>query len=479
MKNKKIILITSLVIILLIIIGVILYLFLGTDLFKSDKELFAKYTLQAFDEDFIPTELENYYNKKYTSKYEDNGSITYNTQFLTQVDQEYIDLINMGNNVNISFNGKVDKQNRKNEQDININYSNNTSMGMTYKQDGDYYGVQFDDISESFITVENNNLKLLFQNLGVEDVSSIPNQIPFNDYLNLFTNEDKEHIYNNYLVPIYNDIPDENFSKIESDNGDVTYTLTLKDMDAKNIVLQFLEILQNDTYMIDKINDIGLKFNLDTSQITSENIGQLINDGYETIDEELLSEDLIIEIIQNDEIVTNININIEDANISIDKSEDEENIIYNAHLTSDDDDNNITVSFNLNKSNGTIYYYIPIVINDLFDPINVFLEFKYEGLESNTVNETMTLTINSPNEATSVYTYSNQINFSDNIEISDFASTDVILNNYNSEDLQTFILQLLIRVNQINELDMQEIGYTGYGNIILDVWFEDLFAIYY
>ena len=80
-KKKKILIITSVIFILLAIIGVLIYLYYTTDMFKANNVLFYKYLANGFEivEDFQKIESNEtrqlLENNKYTSNIE--GSIKY------------------------------------------------------------------------------------------------------------------------------------------------------------------------------------------------------------------------------------------------------------------------------------------------------------------------------------------------------------------------------------------------------------------
>ena len=76
MKTKVIgRMITIVIILILILGGIFAYLYFGTDLLKSNQQLFFQYLgqLVASEDGFIESNLNTYFEKKRTSKYEDSG----------------------------------------------------------------------------------------------------------------------------------------------------------------------------------------------------------------------------------------------------------------------------------------------------------------------------------------------------------------------------------------------------------------------
>ena len=82
MKKNKGLKITIIILAILIILSVIAFalIYVFTDLFKSNKELFAKYAVSMMQEKtaFLPSNLKEYINKKSTTPYENNGILTAN-----------------------------------------------------------------------------------------------------------------------------------------------------------------------------------------------------------------------------------------------------------------------------------------------------------------------------------------------------------------------------------------------------------------
>ena len=116
-KNKGL-KIAIIIVIFILVLGITFScLYFLTDLFKSNKELFFKYTAQIVQQEngFIGDGLKQYLDKKQNTPYEDNGNIDFDISLpdLGQNDDAL-------DNFNISFSGKMNKPNAKNEQNINF-----------------------------------------------------------------------------------------------------------------------------------------------------------------------------------------------------------------------------------------------------------------------------------------------------------------------------------------------------------------------
>lgn len=454
MKKKKTLLIVIIVLIvwILIIGGIVAFLFLGTDLFKSDKELFAKYVASMTDKEtgFFPISLNDYENRKMNNAYEINGNFSVNTEILatassmqsSSTDQSSMaaqlmlieSLVDYGNNTNISYSGKVDNQNKKVEQNIQINYQDGVSLPFNYKQVGDIYGLQADFVSSDYIAIENNNLPALLQKLGATNITNVPNKIEIQEIESLnFTDEEKQHIYDNYVANILMELSDDKFTKTENNDGSVSYTLTLSVNEVKDLLVKELQILSEDTMMIDKINNIFQEVSSNSAQtITSQDILDLVDEM--NVETTTANDNFVITVTQNNGEVNSLVISTTDMKVSITKNVQDSNLSY-------------TIAMNAN-------------IEEIGEIVFSF-DMSYSGINTDNVSETYKISANIPQMANVEYTLNNNVNFSNSVNIDDFDTNTIILNddNYSSTEIQNFMTQVVQLVMQKNIEQMQQIGY--------------------
>ena len=454
--KKKGLIITIIVLVVLLVLagGAFAYIYFGTDLLLSERQGFEKYAIQLVvgENKFISSNLENYYNRKETTPYTTDGSISAATMLIgdaastnsTEV-QKLVDILRYSDQASISFEGKVDNANKKFEQNISINYSDTVKFPFTYRVDGDIYGIQSDEIGATYIAIDNNNLPELFQNLGATDVTGIPNKLESTELQSAnFTDEERAHILNTYILPIYNGITDDKFSKQDNSDGSVTYTLTLTTQELKNMLLQALEILKEDQLMIDKLNGIaqelyGDNYNEETMEINQKSIQESIsNIGSASIEDGTVQ----LGITQSDRRVNKISINYGEITINISKLSSNQSV----------DNYNISIL----KGGYT-----------LFD-----LEMSYSVIDTNSLHEQYIATVNIENKTTTKYHYPNTVTFGSNISFEPLNATNsAILNSYSTEQLLPFLGQLGIRIVQINNEQMTELGYpTELINPVI-MWF--------
>ncbi len=468
---KKIIIILSILVI--IIIGILIYLYFATDAFKTNKQLFFKYAsqivMQESKEEQI--DLETYFEKKNQMPYTNQGTLTSNMDSSaleeSSTDQEVAKGIESANNMTIEFNGKIDNQNKKREENITLSYTNDVNFPFTYKQVGDIYAIKSDYFSTQNIAIENNNLKEFFEKLNI-DSSQIPDkiEIPEVQTKELFTQEEQEILRQNYLPVILNNLEETDFA-VNKEENQTTYTLTLTQEKIKNILEQLLNVLKDDTIILNKINTILSTYSNsnesttgNSNEITSREIEQMIEELQKSEVEE--TNPIIISLIVKEKVLSQISINVADTQINILYEQDQDNIKR-------------TVTLNIDMSNiyGNAPDRTPLDLN-----IKMELIMSYSGLqEMQTVNENYNLTIsggmtdeeeNTPTNISFGYEFKNQVNFEESVSIENLNSNNsIILNDYSAEQIQNFLNALGQRIQDVNSNQMEEIQFEGYINPLI------------
>ena len=462
MKKKTLLTVIIVLFVLLILAGgAFAYIYYGTDLLKTNKELFSKYIVQMGDAEngIFPAVFEEYVNKRESSPYTNNGSFTVNTDVLADIStdqtaQQMAILVNYGNNTNITFSGKVDNTNNKVAQDIAINYSDTVSLPFKYKQVGDVYGIQSDILSPNYISVENNNLQALFQKLGVTDVTTLPNKIEPQVIESLqFTDEELAHISVQYIVPMYEGLAEDKFSKVENSDGSVRYVLTLTNAELKSIFVNMLQTLSTDTMMINKINSILTEvYGLESIQGSqTQNITITGADIQELIDS--LNSSQITEII-NFEIGVTQN---RGRTNKIDLSAEGLTIEFIAEQTS----SSVAYTFNVNATDVTDEN-----TSRMAELMNFSIEMSYEGINTNNVTETFNVIIDMPDSFSTTYSFNNTLNFGTPVEIADFDTANTVkINDLSVEQIESLVTQIAYIIAQTNTTQMTQIDFpTDLGN---------------
>ena len=425
-KNKglKIAIIIVIIILALGITFSCLYFF--TDLFKSNKELFFKYTAQIVQQEngFIGDGLKQYLDKKQNTPYEDNGNIDFDISLpdLGQND----DVLD---NFNISFSGKINKPNAKNEQNITLNYSNDVKFPFYYRKSNDMQGIQSEYIGTKYIAIKDgqelqgaDNVDLNF----VDTVASLQNlQIPYDQIQNLKTT---------YFDNIINQIENGKFSKISEENK-VGYRLSLTGDELKNVLTQILETLKDDENTIDQLNAL-LGLQQSSSKIRTTDIDNLIED----LNNAEVGE-IEITVYKNNGKVSGLEIKQESLELSLERTESEGQETYNATIN---------------------------LLNNTDKNLNVGLVARFNGLNSNNINESYEISVQGKNQNEDLnykYTINNSVQFAEAVDIEDFSAQNaVILNDQDEEYVSGLLNAIQDRLIAVNQNQMEQLGATAEQN---------------
>ena len=452
MKAKTIEKLIIIVIVLIFILGgIFAYLYFATDVLKTNAQLFFKYLGQMVDvqDGFIDNQLTEYSKKKYTGKYEDSGKF-YMDVNISGMDSETLQTLN---DFNIEYSGKVDNTTRKNEQDISLNYSSDVNFPFKYKYADETLGLQTDYVSSKYVGIENRNLKQFIEKFGVTDTTEFPDTIDFfsnftNQETITYTNEEREQITNTYKSILEGKLGQKEFTKTKENNTE-SYSVEITNQELKDLVLNVLETLKNDQILMPKMEEatkeIIENMNVNsTEEITIQNIIQGIIDDINA--SEIDEGTNIITVSQIDKKLSSIAIKNDQTELKITKT----------------------------NTQGTLTYGIEINMLDVEtqESMRYFLTASYQGLEQlASVNETyqygLVGTMNGQ-EQKMVYNLNCTDTFNDGITIADYAEDEIQkLNEYDAEQIVTLITSIVERIGQVNTMQMEEIGFSEYGNPLL------------
>lgn len=447
-KNNKLLLILIVVIFVLILLAGGAFAYFATDIFKSDKELFFKYISQIGDPEkgFINDDLNKYLEKKEAVPYNNQGKFSVNISG-DENEKQYQNV----NNFSIDFSGQVDSENKKVFQNIILNYSDDVDLQLNYKQIEDKYGIQTNDISSKYITIDINELNKLSSS-----------SITADDYAKIFQNIEKAKLekaqlgdeLNKYKDVLNEQLKPELFSKVKDENLE-GYKLTLEGENFKNIMIKLLETLKEDQTLLEKINDY-LKNNNNVNKIKSNDIDDII-EGIQQA-EELNDKKIDIIVYKDNNTISKVTLRVDDVEFSIRKYFDK---------------NSQKLEIEASYQNNQILK-IAIIYDGLLSIQNV--KENYE-IELNVENYTSVSRFNSSdsNRNSSKFTkykykFINDINFTDSTDIEEFTDNNsIILTNYNSDVTSRFLSSLFQRIQDMNERDMKKLGLNPDENPIMQV----------
>ncbi len=417
-KSKKIIVILIIVVLLIILVGGFALAYFTTDIFKGNKELFFKYITQVGDTEdgFIEDSVIQYYEKKTTGSYTNEGGFT-----VSATDSEVVNIENL-NNLSITFSGKTDNTNSKTEQDISINYSDSVTFPIIYRKIGSQVGVQTDYIGSKFINVEIDKIEDL-QGDESEILKNI-NDIVTN--ISLIGNISFSQEELNTYIDIFQNISEDKFSNVNDTNG-TGYQLTLSGDELKDLLVQLLEAFKNDEATLEKLNEY-IKEIRNSASITTNDIDELIQN------------------IENNDEISSENFSI----IVYKKSGKTSKIVLSL--------NEVKIDIQKTASNSSVQYDISIELSYNDENLSLTGKINYDGLDGENVKETYELGLESGAKS---YTYKieNNVNFTDSVTIEDFTTDNsTVLTNYDEETVNNFLIAVEERLTEVNAAQMEELG---------------------
>ena len=436
-NSKKALIVIIILIVIILVLGLVLsIIYFSTDLMKSNKKLFMKYASQIVDEkdQFIDSEVTQYFEKKETSPYTNQGS--YNANITVPEDENKFEAVN---NFNVSFEGQVDNANKKMEQKVSLDFSDDIRLPFNFKRSENIMGIlQKEYISGNYIAVDLDNLSNILGDSDI-DYTNVLDSLTNSSNVTKWTEEEKEHIQNTYLKLIEKELNKDNFSKVE-DLNTTGYTLTLKGEDIKNIELKLLETLKNDEIVLNKLNSLpsinGQKSNISASDIEKE-ITDIQNNN--------VSDESSIEIT-----VYTKNGKTNQFSITL--------------------NNETKISISKQKNENTLGYKIEyeMMDNETLGKINLMIV--YTGITSmQNVNENYVVGLETKDGSTKFeYTLNNNVNFDDSVEIEDFSDEETtMLTDYDQEQVTNFVTLLSDRISGVMQDEMIEAGIQNSSNPVL------------
>lgn len=259
-KKRIAILVIAIILTILIIAGMLGYLYLKTDTFKPKETLFAKYLIQNFENINIlkienASEIEDTLNNnKYTSQIK--GTIEYTEKLGTSSENKE----NKINDVGIKINSNVDKINNYDYKDISIESGNEKLLGLEYLKQDETYGIRLNDIQE-FASIENNGQSNNSEETKIYNIEKLASTIDFNSILD-FTDEEKQTLANTYIGIIQSNVSSDKYYKqsnamITINNKSVQangYFIKLTLEEYNNLSIKILEQISIDETILSRID---------------------------------------------------------------------------------------------------------------------------------------------------------------------------------------------------------------------------------
>ena len=424
-NSKKILIgIIVCIIIIAILLGGLAFAYFKTDIFKTDKELFFKYASQLTGEDgFFSNDITAYFTKMSNTPYENTGTLNSNVT-VEDNQEEYEDL----NNLNINFSGQLDWANKKVNENISIDYTEDVSFPFIVRVVDDMYGIQTDYIGSKFIAQRQNDTNSAREESdGLENVN--------------FSKEQLDTFFNNYANSVNEIITDDKISRAEY-NELKGYKLSLTTEDAKAMYVALLNTLKNDAEMLSTLSQFANK------DLTTQDIDNLINEinSYEVQDQTIN-----ITVYEQNGQLTRIDANINESKISLEKNKTDNNLKYTLNLNPKINGEEITISFiaeykGLNELQTVEENYSLEVAGNLFASNNneISTDNSLSSTEQNDKNSNASY-------GTRKYNLSNKVNFVNTVDIENLTEDNaLILSDYEEVQVDNLMNSIQLRLEEVN-----------------------------
>lgn len=435
MKSKKILIITLIIILVLAVAGTVFaYLFIATDTFKGDKELFAKYISQNSEtlEKFTDLQTKKVYEGlKDEEKYESDTEIkaTYS---------EGGEVSNPINNLSAKINIQKDNTEDYFYADGQISYGNEKYLEAEAIKDQEAYGVRFTDIVKQFVTVKNDSkLGEVAKDLGTDSVTleKIMDVIDGKENATeeIVSKEDVQKIKDKYMNIITNAVSNGTFSsnkdaKITYNNNTVSakaYTVSLTSEQVEGMIVEILNNLKEEDKIgekyQDKINDIISNIT-DEKEIPAVKI-TVYEQNKKTIRTAIEITSLAKITVENTDENNELKTKIQISGISTETTEE-----YNIEITKKTDENQENVEAVLSVTNGDDTYQAGIsnTLKNSDSEIQIKTIFEYK-------KDILTAALNLNNNIILGYSFEKK---------QTLANNNYVLNDAPAESRQKVITQL-------------------------------------
>lgn len=486
MKDKKVVIIFSVIAIIIIAIIGLSYLYLETDMFKTEQQLFYKYLAQTeiMNSDFL--EQSKASSERITKN---SNSSTATVNISTSIPNTETGVADVQQIISVKSNGLENVLSNQSYRDFTISSGEQNILTLKYMRDNNIYAIGADNILAKYIAVENNNLKDLASKFGVEDTTNIPNSIPtdLNEILKI-DETTLTQLSETYLTLIYNNIDETHFYKTINEDKTETIGVALTEQEVKTLTILVLETAKSDNTLlnliIEKSNILGINgvtiesiqnelqeyiddLQEEVSMTTTEDDGWKISDinEYERTtnriiklsltkkEKEIIAINFATNYTKQTKIYENamsdafnlIEENVEDI-LSIDFSA--ENNIDVSIKENNMEIGNVNINYSYDSNNFNIITTMELKENDEIQTIK--MQYQTNNIQTDNVTQNFAVEINNNNEESYQINFTNTISLKQDVIISKLTTENSAkLNDMTSEEISQLIIALSNRINQL------------------------------
>ena len=468
--GKKGIIITVIIILCIVLLSVGGFLvYATTDLFHSNQSLFFKYIGQVLEnfETVENTQMEEIKNLKESTPYQVTGKLTYEP-----AEESTDNNIKILSNMELDITSNVNKPEEKAYTKAILRHQNSDLFALEYAHSNNIYALKSNEIVTAFLGIENDNLKVLMQKLGITDTSTIPNTIEGMNMSQLFsiTEEEKEHIKDTYVNTLMQNINKNSFSKepdLTISKEGVTYQttayrLTLSAEELKALQIALLQTLQQDSITLNLLATKAKLLGLDENytQVNSLN-GQIQKQINQISNQTSLSNEgiSIAVYVDSGKVITTEMIVNNEVKYTIYGEKQESTINRHVSMENLSTDTKIEFAQTETRNNNETINDIIISLND-----SITAEIYVDNIGSaqeQAISTNVEASLSQDGEIYGTIYYNQEIAFqgemTDIVELTN--SNCAVLNNYTTEQLLSLLESIGQRIATVFEEKKQAIGW--------------------
>lgn len=265
MRNKKILIIPIILIILLLLgTGIFAFVYLKTDMFKNPKQLFFKYAGKSFDG---IVNLDDYDKFFENSKILSEKSFTSNGEISLEINTDNSNIKDITDKINkakINYRLSSIPKDKKHYIELQPTYNNKIVTKLQGLVVNDNYGLKCSELYDKYIYVENKNLKSLAKKFGISE-QYFPDKIYTSNFYDshYINKEQREKIFNTYYNLLNDKLDSKKFkvsknteTSVNGQNFKTTkYSLdNLTNIDLIDIEISYYQALENDDFLLDYLS---------------------------------------------------------------------------------------------------------------------------------------------------------------------------------------------------------------------------------
>lgn len=387
-KSKVILIVTIVLLILILAVGGVgAYLYLKTDIFKSNKELFSKYIGQTTEQ--IEKVFETEKISEITKKLEEKNSESKTVLTFENEGNEAL------NKMSLSMDIKNDVTNKQMYNDVKLLNGEESLIEVEYMSTEDAISLRLTDIVKQFLTIDSTNLEQLATslNMEVENLESILESLKYknSDSSIILTSEELKTLKQTYVDIINANLKNSDFSKqtdvmITINGKTVTansYILTIKPEQYKSILQKVMEQLKNDTIIVSKLEAIDIaNMSGDENSLKQIYINK-IDEMLQQLETTEYKDNLIVTVYEQEGKTLRVKVEEGFYTITIDTIENDEILGVNIKLISLENQIENAIEVNLTKYK-TEYYNLSIELKSIaIEEKSVIFEIKAVNNEQN------------------------------------------------------------------------------------------------